>query len=70
MEWSEDLALPEHLQDGEGLPRSQSERLLVIRRRVREGFYDSRRVVMAVADAFLDPPMARRAGDQAYPASD
>lgn len=60
-------ALPEHLKDDDGLPRSQKERLLMIKRRVEEGFYDSKRVKLAVAEAFLDPPFMRRAGDQAHP---
>ena len=61
-------ALPEHLKDKKGLPRSQEERLLMIKRRVEDGFYESQQVKLAVADAFLDPPYFRRAGDQAYPA--
>lgn len=60
-------SLPDHLVDGRGLPRSLAERLLVIRVRVEQGYYDTARVKRAVADAFLDPPHERRAGDQAFP---
>lgn len=63
-----DYPLPEHLQDEEGLPRSHQERLLWIKRRVEEGFYNKAKVLKAVAEAFLDPSEKRRAGDQAVPA--
>lgn len=62
-----DYPLPEHLKDGEGLPRNHQERLLWIKRRVEEGYYDDVRILKAVAEAFLDPPVNRRAGDQAVP---
>ena len=59
--------LPKHLENDSGLPRSQAERLLMIKRRVEDGYYESERVKQAVAEAFLDPSNLRRAGDQAYP---
>jgi len=62
-----EYSLPPHLKDQEGLPRSHQERLLWIKRRVEEGFYEKAAVLKAVADAFLDPPEKRRAGDQAVP---
>ena len=67
MNFKKRYILPEHLRDGRGLPRSRTERLLMIRRRIEEGYYDTERVKLAVAEAFLDPPGFRRAGDQAYP---
>jgi len=70
MDFKNKYTLPEHLQDGKGLPRSQQERLLLIKRRVEQGFYDSEHVKQAVAEAFLDPPFFRRAGEQAYPSSE
>lgn len=62
-----DYSLPQHLKEEEGLPRSHQERLLWIKRRVEEGFYDKATILKAVAEAFLDPPDKRRAGDQAVP---
>jgi hypothetical protein len=62
-----DYPLPQHLKEAEGLPRSHQERLLWIKRRVEEGFYDKASILQAVAEAFLDPPEKRRAGDQAVP---
>lgn len=62
-----DYSLPQHLKDQEGLPRNHQERLLWIKRRVEEGFYDKAKILKAVAEAFLDPPEKRRAGDQAVP---
>lgn len=64
---SKDNSLPQHLKDEGGLPRSHQERLLWIKRRVEEGFYDKASVLKVVAEAFLDPPEKRRAGDQAVP---
>jgi hypothetical protein len=64
-----EYALPHHLKDQEGLPRSHQERLLWIKRRVEEGFYDKASILKAVAEALLDPPQKRRAGDQAVPES-
>jgi hypothetical protein len=66
MERNQNFELPKHLLNGRGLPRSRAERLLVIRCRAQEGFYDTRRVHLAVAEAFLDPTLARRAGEQAF----
>lgn len=62
-----DYSLPQHLEEEEGLPRSHQERLLWIKRRVEEGFYNKAKILKAVAEAFLDPPEKRRAGDQAVP---
>jgi hypothetical protein len=62
-----EYTLPHHLKDQEGLPRNHQERLLWIKRRVEEGFYDKASILKAVAEAFLDPPEKRRAGDQAVP---
>ena len=67
MNFKKRYVLPEHLRDGTGLPRSKRERLLVIKRRIEEGYYETERVKLAVAEAFLDPPSFCRAGDQAYP---
>ncbi|MEW6750782.1 MAG: hypothetical protein AB1505_07360 [Candidatus Latescibacterota bacterium] len=67
MDFRKKRVLPDHLRDGRGLPRSREERLLVIRRRVEQGYYDTERVKRAVAEAFLDPPHVRRAGEQAFP---
>ena len=64
---SKDNSLPPHLKCEGGLPRSHQERLLWIKRRVEEGFYNKAKVLKAVAEAFLDPPEKRRAGDQAVP---
>ena len=55
--------LPEHLCDARGLPRNQEERLLWIRQRIEQGYYESDRIKKAVAEAFLDPACHRRAGD-------
>ena len=55
--------LPSHLQEARGLPRSHEERLKWIRQRVEEGYYDGEKIKRAVADAFMDPPDFRRAGD-------
>ena len=57
--------LPSHLKHEGGLPRSREERLLWIRRKVEDGYYDRDRVLRAVAEAFLDPAEMRRAGDRA-----
>ena len=64
MNFKKDYEIPEHLREGGGLPRSPDERLLWIRQRVEDGYYESKRVKKAVAEAFLDPPNYRRAGDQ------
>ena len=60
-------SLPEHLQDPQGLPRNRAERLLWIKRKVDEGYYEENNIIEAVAEAFLDPPTNRRAGEQALP---
>ena len=60
--------LPQHMEGKEGgLPRSHSERILWIKRKVEEGYYDTERVKIAVAEAFLNPSEVRRAGDNATP---
>ena len=59
--------LPSHLSEAGGLPRSRAERLLWIKLRVEDGYYESDRIRQAVADAFMYPPMFRRAGEQAIP---
>jgi len=60
-------SLPEHLQDPQGLPRNRAERLLWIKRKVDDGYYEENNILEAVAEAFLDPPTNRRAGEQALP---
>ena len=67
MNFKNEYTLPTHLSEGGGLPRSQEERLLWIKLRVENGYYESDRIIEAVAEAFLDPPTMRRAGDQAVP---
>ena len=67
MNFKKEYNLPTHLNEGGGLPRSQDERLLWIKMRVENGYYESDRIKEAVADAFLDPPTVRRAGGQAVP---
>ena len=57
-------SLPTQLEDDAGLPRNREERLLWIRLKVQEGYYDDAHVIRAVADAFLEPNEARRAGDR------
>lgn len=63
MKFKKTYTLPEHLCDARGLPRNQEERLMWIRQRVKRGYYESERIKKAVAEAFLDPPNQRRAGD-------
>jgi hypothetical protein len=67
MNFKNKYTLPDHLEDGSGLPRNNDERLLWIKSRVEQGYYDTERVLKAVVDAFMDPPEVRRAGDQAVP---
>ena len=67
MNFKNSLSLPAHLQEGEGLPRNREERLLWIKHRVAEGYYDRRGILEAVAEAFLDPNALRRAGEQILP---
>ena len=51
MNFKRDYKVPEHLREDGGLPRSQDERLLWIRRRIEDGYYESERVKKAIADA-------------------
>ena len=64
MNFKAEYTLPDHMQNEQGLPRNREERLLWIKRKVEDGYYDSDRVMKAVADAFLEPNEARRAGDR------
>ena len=64
MNFKREYSLPSHLEDDDGLPRNREERLLWIRRKVQQGYYDETRVIRAVADAFLEPNEVRRAGDR------
>ena len=64
MNFKRKYSLPTHLEDDVGLPRNREERLLWIRLKVQEGYYDDAHVIRAVADAFLEPNEARRAGDR------
>lgn len=66
MNFKHEHTLPSHLQSEAGLPRNREERLLWIRRKVEQGYYDDKRVIRAIADAFLDPNEARRAGDRSW----
>jgi hypothetical protein len=66
MNFKAKYSLPLHMQEANGLPRSQTERLMWIKRRVEEGYYDTEKVIIAVANAFLEQPDNRRAGDQAF----
>lgn len=63
MNFKRQYSVPSHLEQDDGLPRNREERLLWIRRKVQDGYYDEDRVIRAVADAFLDPTEGRRAGD-------
>lgn len=67
MNFRNEISLPIHLQKAEGLPRNRAERLLWIKTRVAEGYYDKRGILEAVAEAFLDPNALRRAGEQLLP---
>ena len=64
MNFKAEYTLPDHMQNHQGLPRNREERLLWIKRKVEDGYYDSDRIMKAVADAFLEPNEARRAGDR------
>lgn len=66
MNFKHEYALPDHLQHDDGLPRNRPERLLWIKCRVEEGYYDTDRVRLAVADAFLEPNELRRAGERTW----
>ncbi len=43
------------------LPRSQTERLAWIKKRVNNGYYESKKIRVAVAEAFIEPSPTRRA---------
>jgi len=62
MKFKSNHKIPDYLTTGNELPRSQSERLVWIKKRVEDGYYESEKVRMAVADAFIEPPTVRRAG--------
>ena len=64
MNFKAEYSLPEHMENDRGLPRSREERLLWIKRKVEDGYYDSAQIIKAVADAFIEPNEARRAGDK------
>ena len=66
MNFKKEYTVPEHLRDGQGLPRNREERLLWIKQKVEEGYYDSERIMEAVAEAFLEPYEVRRAGDKSW----
>jgi hypothetical protein len=66
MNFKNEYSVPAHLKDGQGLPRNHEERLLWIKQKVEDGYYDSERVMKAVADAFLEPYDVRRAGDKSW----
>jgi len=66
MNFKHEYALPDHLQHDDGLPRSRRERLLWIKCKVEEGYYDTDRVRLAVAEAFLEPNELRRAGERTW----
>ena len=63
MNFKNEYSLPSHLESDDGLPRNRDERLMWIRRKVQEGYYERSDVMRAVADAFIDPSEARRAAD-------
>ena len=67
MNFKKENYLPTHLRNENGLPRSQEERLLWIRQRVEDGYYESHRIKQAVAEAFLEPKPKHRAGGQVIP---
>ena len=62
MKFKSNHKIPEYLTTGTELPRNQSERLAWIRKRVEDGYYESEKVRVAVAEAFIEPPTVRRAG--------
>lgn len=65
MKFKKEQSLPGHMREKNALPRSRQEHLLWIRQKVETGYYEQRRVLRAVAEAFLDPAESRRAGDVA-----
>ena len=54
MKTKKPLPLPPHLQETDGLPRSREERLLWIRKRIEEGYYDREPVKKVVADTLAE----------------
>ena len=64
MNFKAEYTLPEHMANDGGLPRSREERLLWIKRKVEDGYYDSVQIMKAVAAAFIEPNEARCAGDK------
>ncbi|MEE3233022.1 MAG: hypothetical protein VX294_02565 [Candidatus Latescibacterota bacterium] len=62
MKFKSNHKIPEYVTTGNELPRNQSERLAWIKKRVEDGYYESEKVRMAVADAFIEPSTVRRAG--------
>ena len=60
------IQLRPRVRPAHGLPRNREKRLLQIKQRVQEGYYDSEQVRQALAsilaEAFLDSFSARRAG--------
>ncbi len=66
MNFKTPYTLPDHLKESDALPRNREERLLWIKRKVEEGYYDRERVLHAVADAFLEPTEVRRAGGRSW----
>ena len=55
MNFKAEYTLPEHMENDRGLPRSREERLLWVKRKVEDGYYDSAQIMKAVADAFIEP---------------
>ena len=64
MNFKVEYTLPKHMESGRGLPRNREERLLWIKRKIEDGYYDSVQIMKAVADTFIEPTEARRAGDK------
>jgi hypothetical protein len=64
MKFKRENSLPSHMRHNDALPRSRQERLVWIRQKVEAGYYEQRRVLKAVAEAFINPSEKRRAGDQ------
>ena len=64
MNFKSEYSLPSHMEGDEGLPRNREERLLWIRRKVQDGYYDNERVIRAVPTRFWNRVRVERAGDQ------
>ena len=65
MKSKKNIDLPPHLQEAEGLPRNHEERLLWIKKRAEEGYYDSERVRAVTAEVLAESLMgyaSRRVG--------